>query len=98
MILAPFGDYLFISLTLLVVTPGAERLQVILIKEVAADRIWHDMIHTGSSYYSALPMTLSAERVHGTEGPGESRPPVRVVRIRRALALICASFLLFSSL
>ena len=90
MILTPFGDYLFISLTLLVVTPGAEGLQVLLIKEVAADRIWHDMIHTGSSYYSALPVALCTEWVHSAVRPGEPRPPVRVVRIRGALALVCA--------
>lgn len=90
MILAPFGDYLLISLTLLIIAPGAKGLQILLIKEIRADRIRDDMIHAGGGHYFPLPVALSTERVHSAIRPGEPRPPVRVIRFRRALALVCA--------
>lgn len=90
MILTPFGDYLLVSLTLLVIAPGAKGLQIGFIEEIPAHRIWHNMIHTGGGHYLPLPVALCTERVHSAVRSGEPRPPVRVVRIRGALALVCA--------
>lgn len=72
MILSPFLYYLFILLSLVMITLVAQRLKVALVKEpfLPADRPRYDMIHAGRRLYPSVPLALGAERVHCPVAPG----------------------------
>jgi hypothetical protein len=78
---SPFLNLLLVTLSLLVVAFLAQGLEVGPVEEpVSADRPRYDVVHAGGRPDDTLAVAFGAEGMVGTEGLGEPRPPVRVVR------------------
>ena len=87
----PFLYLLLILLALLMVALITEGLKVCpVIEPVAADRPGLDVVHAGRGLDDALRLAAGAQRMLGPEGPAQSRPSERVVRVCRSLADVLA--------